>query len=297
MSEVEVNQCNELSQFLFREKRFTNPIATNGALLEGLMFAIGWRKCSTKNEQFGLYGSVGKMENTKDEWWNRGSNLSSVGFILVNYEGNIPPNQDACEFASALTCTMNGLKNSPHLDKDASQYASGWWFQADKQTGQIQRDVSKRCTGGKLIFPNEHFWIDLSACHGRIQVVWASSTFVHYTDPAQDNESTTLVGSQQLTGQSLRLCRLLTIHTPILTLVKAPKNAKNSLRLYRLPRIHTPILMLVKVAKNADKFLHLCSIPRINTPILTPVQAPNNSHANPYACAGSRQFTYQSLRL
>ncbi|MBW0592967.1 hypothetical protein O181_132682 [Austropuccinia psidii MF-1] len=89
---------------------------------------------------------------------------------------------------------MNGFKNSPHLDKDALQYASGWWFQADKRTGQIQRDASKRCTGGKLIFPNEHFWIDLSACHGLIQVVWASSTFVHYTDPAQDNESTTLVG-------------------------------------------------------------------------------------------------------
>ncbi|MBW0584300.1 hypothetical protein O181_124015 [Austropuccinia psidii MF-1] len=89
---------------------------------------------------------------------------------------------------------MNGFKNAPHVDKDASLYASGWWFQADKQTGQIQRDASKRCTGGKLIFPNEHFWIDLSACHGLIQVVWASSTFVHYTDPAQDNESTTLVG-------------------------------------------------------------------------------------------------------
>ncbi|MBW0588845.1 hypothetical protein O181_128560 [Austropuccinia psidii MF-1] len=89
---------------------------------------------------------------------------------------------------------MNGFKNSPHLDKDALLYALGWWFQADKRTGQIQRDASKGCTGGKLIFPNEHFWIDLSDCHGLIQVVWASSTFFHYTDPAQDNESTTLVG-------------------------------------------------------------------------------------------------------
>ncbi|MBW0573302.1 hypothetical protein O181_113017 [Austropuccinia psidii MF-1] len=223
MSEVEVNQWDELSQFLFREKRFTDPIATNGALLEGFMFAIGWRKCTTKNEQFGLYGSAGKIENAKDEWRNRGANLSSVGCILgqslryvgdnlfekiqnsynslgvpsfdqVNYEGNIPANQGAFEFASALTFTMNGFKNAPHVDKDASLYASGWWFQADKRTGQIQRDASKRCTGGKLIFPNEHFWIDLSTCHGLIQVVWASSTFVHYTDPAQDNESTTLVG-------------------------------------------------------------------------------------------------------
>ncbi|MBW0576273.1 hypothetical protein O181_115988 [Austropuccinia psidii MF-1] len=89
---------------------------------------------------------------------------------------------------------MNGFNNSPHLDKDAFLYASGWWFQADKQTGHIQRDASKRCTGGQLIFPNEHFWIDLSTCHGLIQVVWASSTFAQYTDPAQDNERTTLVG-------------------------------------------------------------------------------------------------------
>ncbi|MBW0531486.1 hypothetical protein O181_071201 [Austropuccinia psidii MF-1] len=70
MSEVEVNQWDELSQFLFREKRFTDPIATNGELLEGFMFAIAWRKCSTKNDQFGLYGSVGKIENAKDEWQN-----------------------------------------------------------------------------------------------------------------------------------------------------------------------------------------------------------------------------------
>ncbi|MBW0589466.1 hypothetical protein O181_129181 [Austropuccinia psidii MF-1] len=70
MSEVEVNLWDELSQFLFHEKRFTNPIATNVALLEGFMFVIGWCKFSTKNEQFGLYGSVGKIENTKDEWRN-----------------------------------------------------------------------------------------------------------------------------------------------------------------------------------------------------------------------------------
>ncbi|MBW0495677.1 hypothetical protein O181_035392 [Austropuccinia psidii MF-1] len=154
MSEVEVNQWDELSQFLFREKRFTDPIATNGALLEGFMFAIGWRKCSTKNEQFGLYGSVGKIENAKDEWRNQGANLSLVGCILgqslryvgdnlfqkiqncynslevpsfnqVNYEGNITTNQGACEFASTLTFTMNGFKKSPHLDKDALLYASG----------------------------------------------------------------------------------------------------------------------------------------------------------------------------
>ncbi|MBW0580415.1 hypothetical protein O181_120130, partial [Austropuccinia psidii MF-1] len=372
MSEVKVNQWDELSQFLFRKKRFTDPIATNGALLDGFLFGIGWRKCTRKNEQFGLYGSVGKNENAIDEWRNRGANLRSVGCILgqslqyvghnlfekiqncysslgvpsfdqVNYEGDIPANQGACKFASALTFTMNGFKNSPNLDKDALLYALGWWFQADKRTSQIQRDASKRCTGGKLIFPNDHFWIDLSDCHGLIQVVWASSTFVHYTDPAQENESTTLVGMsaqcssrmlmlhtrilmlvqvpkmlkvpytyagcQRFTRQSLCLCRFPTTHTPILTPVQASNNshanpyscvannADNFLHLCRLPAIHPPILTLVKVLHNAENVLRLCRIPTIHTPILTPVQAPKNSHANPYACEGSRQFTHQFLRL
>ncbi|MBW0577113.1 hypothetical protein O181_116828 [Austropuccinia psidii MF-1] len=82
MSEVKVNQWDELSQFLFCKKRFTEPIATNGAFLEGFIFAIGWCKCSKKNEQFGLYGSVGKIENKKDEWRDQGANLSSVPTML-----------------------------------------------------------------------------------------------------------------------------------------------------------------------------------------------------------------------
>ncbi|MBW0473306.1 hypothetical protein O181_013021 [Austropuccinia psidii MF-1] len=91
MSEVKVNQWDELSQFFFC-KSFTNPIATNGALLEGSMFAIGWRKFSTKNEQFGLYGSLGKIENAKDEWRNQGANISVVSNNATNClcQGRLP---------------------------------------------------------------------------------------------------------------------------------------------------------------------------------------------------------------
>ncbi|MBW0541988.1 hypothetical protein O181_081703 [Austropuccinia psidii MF-1] len=83
MSKAEVNQWDELSQFLFRTRIFTEPIATNGTLMKGFMLPIGWRKCSTKNEQFGLYGSLRKIENAKYEWQNQGANLSSVGCILA----------------------------------------------------------------------------------------------------------------------------------------------------------------------------------------------------------------------
>ncbi|MBW0488491.1 hypothetical protein O181_028206 [Austropuccinia psidii MF-1] len=118
------------------------------------MFAIGWRINSTKNDQFGLYGSLRKIENSKDEWWKQGANLSLVGCILgqslkyvgdklfqkiqtssksfgvlsfdqFSYEANLSANQGAFEFASALTFTMNRFKNSPHLDEDSSLYDLG----------------------------------------------------------------------------------------------------------------------------------------------------------------------------
>ncbi|MBW0471308.1 hypothetical protein O181_011023 [Austropuccinia psidii MF-1] len=112
--------------------------------------------------------------------------LGVPSFDQVNYEANISANEGAFEFACALTFNMNGLKNSPHLDKDELLYALGWWFQADKRTGKAQIDVTKQCTGGRWIFPNEHFWIDLSKFHGLIQVVWASSTLIHSTDSAPE---------------------------------------------------------------------------------------------------------------
>ncbi|MBW0542246.1 hypothetical protein O181_081961 [Austropuccinia psidii MF-1] len=87
----------------------------------------------------------------------RYKSLGVPSFDQVSYEANISANQGPFKFASALTFTMNGFKNLPNLDKDASLYALGWWFQANKCTGQTQRDASKRCTGGKLIFPNERF--------------------------------------------------------------------------------------------------------------------------------------------
>ncbi|MBW0482893.1 hypothetical protein O181_022608 [Austropuccinia psidii MF-1] len=147
MSDIEFNQWDELSKGLFCKRKFRDPIATDGVLMEGFMFAIGWCKCSTKNKKFGIYRSLGRIEDAKDEWQNRGANLSSVGGILaqplqylgdilfqkvqtcymslgvpsfdqINYEANVSENQGAFEFSSTLTFTMNGFKKSPHLDKE-----------------------------------------------------------------------------------------------------------------------------------------------------------------------------------
>ncbi|MBW0478309.1 hypothetical protein O181_018024 [Austropuccinia psidii MF-1] len=187
MSEVEVNQWDELSQFLFCERKFTDPIQTNGNYWRDLCLQLGGANAAQRMNNLVFMEVLGKLKIQK-------MNGGTKGQILACYEANISANQGASKFASALTFTMNRFKNSPHLDEDASLYALRWWFQADTWTGLIQRDASKWCTGGKLIFPNENFCIDLLECHGLIQVVWASSTFVHYNDPAHNNESTTLVG-------------------------------------------------------------------------------------------------------
>ncbi|MBW0567105.1 hypothetical protein O181_106820, partial [Austropuccinia psidii MF-1] len=306
---------------------------------EGLMFVIGWCKCSMKNEKFGLYVSLGKIENTSDEWQNQGSNLSSVGFILgqslqyvgdnlfekiqncykslgvlsfaqVKYEAKIPANQGVFEFASALTFTINGFKNTPQVDEDALLYALGWWFQADKRTSQIQRHGSKQCTGGKLIFPNENFWIDLSECHGLIQVVCASSTSFNYTDPAQDNKRTTQVGisvqcsrrfpilqkiayaregCQLFTCKSLCLYKLWTIQTSPYTGAGSRRLPRKSLRRagsQQFKSCLTPVLASNNSHANPDA---CAGSPQFNQ-FLMPRQASDNSHVNPYACGGSQKF-------
>ncbi|MBW0537465.1 hypothetical protein O181_077180 [Austropuccinia psidii MF-1] len=242
MSAVEVKQWDELPKFLFFGRKFTDPVEANGELMEGFIFAIAWCKCSTKDNQFGIYGSLGRIEDAKDEWQKRDSNPSLVGCILgqssqyvgdkfvpniptcykslgvpsfdqVKYEANISAIKGEFEFASALTFTMKGFNNSSIVDRDAFLYALGTEFKPDKRTGQIQRDVSKQCIGGKLIFPNEQFWIDLSKNHGLSQLKWASSTFYHYNDAAQDNEITNLVGISAQFSRRLAPTMWLKSHT------------------------------------------------------------------------------------
>ncbi|MBW0469212.1 hypothetical protein O181_008927 [Austropuccinia psidii MF-1] len=65
ISEVKVNQWDELSQFLFREQRFTNPMATNGALLEVFMFTIGWPNAAQRVKNLVCIEALGKMKTQK----------------------------------------------------------------------------------------------------------------------------------------------------------------------------------------------------------------------------------------
>ncbi|MBW0519300.1 hypothetical protein O181_059015 [Austropuccinia psidii MF-1] len=131
--------------------------------------------------------------------------------------------------------------------------------------------------------------------------IWRDS-HAQYPCPSHANPHTCPGCLLFFAHKSLRLSRLPTLHTQILTPVqdpgcsqenpyacpgsqqvkkrlmwgKAPNNSKNSLGLSRLPAIQiTPYYFT-----GSQQFQQL----------LTPVQAPDTSHANPYACTGSRQF-------
>ncbi|MBW0582026.1 hypothetical protein O181_121741 [Austropuccinia psidii MF-1] len=73
-------------------------------------------------------------------------------------------------------------------------------------------------------------------------------------------------------------------------------NANNSLRLCRLPTIQTRILMLVKVPNNSNNSLCWGRLPISHMPILMLVQVPTILKIL-YACGGFQQFTCKSLRL
>ncbi|MBW0512847.1 hypothetical protein O181_052562 [Austropuccinia psidii MF-1] len=108
--------------------------------------------------------------------------------------------------------------------------------------------------------------------------------------PVQDPDSVhenayACTGSQQLKpllppgkapnnyNNSLRWCRLPTLHMQILTLVHVPNNSNNSLRQWRLSTLHTHILTLVKVPNNSENFLFQLRILRFHT-------------QTPHACTG-----------
>ncbi|MBW0573406.1 hypothetical protein O181_113121 [Austropuccinia psidii MF-1] len=91
-------------------------------------------------------------------------------------------------------------------------------------------------------------------------------------------------GSRICTCKSLPFYRFLTIQaTP--SSGKAPDISDNSLRRCRLPTLHTQIFMLVQVPNNLNNSSCRCRLSMLHTQILTPVQVPNNSDNS--LCRGS----------
>ncbi|MBW0560122.1 hypothetical protein O181_099837 [Austropuccinia psidii MF-1] len=154
MSEVKVNQWDELSQFSFVKENLQTQLQQMGNYWRDLCLQLGGTNAAQRMTQFGIRGSLGRIEDAKDEWQNQVANPSSMGCILgqslqyvgdelfqkiqncykslgvlsfdqVNYEANISTKRGEFEFPSALTFTMNRFKNLPHVDKGSFLYSLG----------------------------------------------------------------------------------------------------------------------------------------------------------------------------
>ncbi|MBW0499119.1 hypothetical protein O181_038834 [Austropuccinia psidii MF-1] len=65
MSEVKVNQWDELSQFLFHKRTFTNPIATNVHYWRNLCLGLGGANAAQRMNNFVFMEVLGKLKRKK----------------------------------------------------------------------------------------------------------------------------------------------------------------------------------------------------------------------------------------
>ena len=84
MSELDFNNLNKLSQFLFNQCCFLTKITINKTIKSGEMWAIGWRKSMTKGELYGLYGTTKNIQNHQAAWDDQKQDLDEAGKILAN---------------------------------------------------------------------------------------------------------------------------------------------------------------------------------------------------------------------
>ncbi|MBW0572585.1 hypothetical protein O181_112300, partial [Austropuccinia psidii MF-1] len=155
-------------------------------------------------------------------------------------------------------------------------------------------------------------------------VVWASSTFVHYSDSAQDNQSTTLVGMSAQCSRRLAKTMWRKSHgyyeigkeagyqirdgNKIQYQLGSQHFTPKYLCLSRIPMLHMQNLAQRKPPDNANNSLCFSRLPTLHMKVLTLVQVPDNSNNSlcqgslpttptlPYAGAGYQRFTCKSLR-
>ncbi|MBW0504812.1 hypothetical protein O181_044527 [Austropuccinia psidii MF-1] len=216
MSEVKVNKWEELSQLLFGKRKFTDPVATNGALLEGYIFAIGWCKCNTKNKQFGIYRSLGRIKDAKEELWNQGPNPSWVSCILG-------------------PGSHSGIQTHLH-----SQYPGPSHSNTEACPGSLLFFAHKSSCLSRILMLHTQILTPVqhpNASHANPYACTGSQPFKQLLTPGK--------GSENSKNNALCLSRYPNLHMQILTLVQVPKNSNNPLCQCRLPTVHKQILMLV----------------------------------------------------
>lgn len=94
------------------------------------------------------------------------------GFDEVNWQ--FTPNGSV--FASNLVVTCEGFNNSPHIDRDHTQYAFGMFGLIDHKTGEPydrkQGNNIGKIKGAKFCLEDFGIEVDFCGCNGVYEMVW-----------------------------------------------------------------------------------------------------------------------------
>ncbi|PLW13577.1 hypothetical protein PCANC_19214 [Puccinia coronata f. sp. avenae] len=174
---------NFLSTFLRQSKEFISPVAVTTRSWGGLMWAIGWRKSSDKDQiickyikQFDIKKMIEfdmlftESDRVGDIIAEHFKSLANTPFkdnqeMMEKY--NIPSfaslnfEQDKSEndCSPHLVFTTNGFYNAPHVDeKDVSQFAFSMFLPTFTSDGTLASNASGYdLTEGPFVFPDHNF--------------------------------------------------------------------------------------------------------------------------------------------
>ncbi|PLW21526.1 hypothetical protein PCASD_22216 [Puccinia coronata f. sp. avenae] len=192
LSEKDKDDLNFLSTFLHRSKKFISPVARNTRSWGGLMYAIGWRKSSDKNQIVGKYIKKFRPEEaiffheifTQSDWLgdiiaHHFNSLANTAFQEnqdLMKKRNIPSfaslkfQQDKSEkdCSPHLVFTTNGFYNPPHVDEeDISQFAFAMFLPTFSADGTLASSSSGYdLSSGPFVFPDHKFGINFDHQHG-----------------------------------------------------------------------------------------------------------------------------------
>lgn len=233
LSAKDKTDLNFLSTFLHRSKEFISPVAVTTRSWGGLMWAIGWRKSSDKDQIIGKYIKQFDIDKMI-EFDKLFTESDRVGDIIAKHFkslANTPfkDNQELMErynipsFASLdfeqdksendcsphLVFTTNGFYNAPHIDEeDVSQFAFAMFLPTFTSDGTLaSASAGYDLTSGPFVFPDHKFGINFDHQHGVVKMIWQANRYKHCTMPSTTSSRfTRLAMSCQINLRLVNAC-------------------------------------------------------------------------------------------
>ena len=232
---TEVEKFDEFFKHIHQDSHLHSPVKTNGALVTGAMWAMGWRAGYERGIAFDTY-SYPKNGKKTEEWDNlrskdygihsfygyRFSSMASAFFSTTQQltqavavplwgQRHIPEKdldmQDFC-FASNLTYTKSDshgrmFSNKPHKDNDGSPMTFGVWGLVD-ENGALSKGKVDMMKGVFFYIASYRIKVDFAARTDCVwELVWRGKEDVHATVEGTVVEGYNWVGSSAQTSRSL----------------------------------------------------------------------------------------------